>query len=192
MLLLCNLLVCHIKGYSARVSPFVSVWDLFPMRWALSSDSPMDWFTHKLRLGSHPLRIGSIAQDKKLPGSRERKCYSTKPFSLWQPWFIFNRQQGQPAIHHQPKRCLQFLVPVIEDMCYFANSTDGKWLIVLPLWSLGNEREKERGKEGGRTFSFSYVNISKWLSVRREWPQNIKMLCVKFTLTRSVNSTVVY
>ena len=71
------------------------------------------------------------------------------------------QQKAGPAIHHQPKRCLQFLVPVIEDMCYFANSTDGKWLIVLPLWSLGNEREKERGKEGGRTFSFSYVNISK-------------------------------
>ena len=171
MLLLCNLLICHIEGYSARVSPFVSVWDLFPMRWALSSDSPVDWFTHKLRLGSCPLRTGSIAQDKNcLDHRKENVTLRNHSHCGNHGSYSTESRASQPSIHHQPKRCLQFLVPVIEDMCYFANSTDGKWLIVLPLWSLGNEREKEWGKEGGQTFSFSYVNNSKWLSVRREWP----------------------
>lgn len=57
--------------------------------------------------------------------------------------------KSQPVIHHQPKRCLQFLIPVIEDMCYSANSPDGKWLMVLPseAWQMRGKRrvgEKRR------------------------------------------------
>lgn len=157
--------------------------------------SPVDWFTHKLRLGSCPLRTGSIAQDKNYLDHRKENV-TLRNHSHWVATMVPHIQQrvgpaSQP-IHHQPKRCLQFLVPVIEDMCYFANSTDGKWLIVLPLWSLGNEREKEWGKEGGQTFSFSYVNNSKMIKRKERMAVEYKMLCVKFTSTRSVNSTVVY
>lgn len=86
---------------------------------------------------------GSMAQNKSCLNQRREKCYSAKPFPLWHPWCISNKNQ-EPTSHPSPiKRCLQFLIPVIEDMCYSANSTDGKWLMIPPLWSLANEREEE-------------------------------------------------
>lgn len=120
----------------------------------MSLDSPLEWLTYKLRLGSHSLRTGSMAQNKSCLNHRREKCYSAKPFPLWHPWCISNREQG-PTSHPSPtQRCLQFLIPVIEDMCYSANSPDGKWLMVPPLWSLGNEREEGGRKEATEHFYF--------------------------------------
>lgn len=155
MILLSNLLLCHIKDYSSCISPLDSVWDLFPVWWALSLVSAVEWLTHKLETGLTPTENGVHCPGQKLSGSQERKCYSAKPFPLWQPWCIFNREQGQPVIHHQPKSCLQFLIPVIEDMCYSANSTDGKWLIVLPLWAW--EMRGKRRREGRRLYIFIFL-----------------------------------
>ena len=155
MLLLCNMLVFHIKRLLCmRVSFCFSLRSfLYEMSSELRFSCGLVHTQAETGLTPTENRVHCPGQKAAWITGKKMLLYET---ILTVATMVHIQQRAGPASYHQPERCLQFLLPVIEDMCYSANSTDGKCLIVLPLWSLGNEREKAGvgGRQEAEHFHF--------------------------------------